>query len=132
MLYFLALCPFVLFQRVYLCIVRDSLYRGSYMSAHVLLNLLNELGKRDKMRGLPSILSLFRNEFNKFNNTRARMLDSIYHIIKSHFCRINVIILSLCTQRCYGRHNVSRKSINHQWFTDFIAWRYFTPRRDVI
>ena len=25
------------------------LYRGSYMSAHVLLNLLNELGKRDKM-----------------------------------------------------------------------------------
>ena len=54
-----------------------ELYRGSYMSAHVLLNLLNELGKRDKMRGLPSILSLFRNEFNKFNNTRARMLDSI-------------------------------------------------------
>ena len=34
------------------------------MSAHVLLNLLNELGKRDKMRGLPSILSLFCNEFN--------------------------------------------------------------------
>ena len=33
--------------------------RGSYMSAHVLLNLLNELGKRDKMRGLTSILSLF-------------------------------------------------------------------------
>ena len=29
------------------------------MSAHVLLNLFNELGKRDKMRGLPSILSLF-------------------------------------------------------------------------
>ena len=28
------------------------------MSAHVLLNLLNELGKRDKMRGLPPILSL--------------------------------------------------------------------------
>ena len=83
------------------------------MSAHVLLNLLNELGKRDKMRGLPSILSLFRNEFNKFNNTRARMLDSIYHMIKSHFCRKNVIILSLYTQRCYGRHNVSQKSINH-------------------
>ena len=55
------------------------------MSAHVLLNLLNELGKRDKMRGLPR---LFRNEFNKFNNTRARMLDSIYHMtntLKSHF-----------------------------------------------
>ena len=50
------------------------------MSAHVWLNLLNELGKRDKMRGLPSILFLFRNEFNKFNNTRAQMLDSIYHM----------------------------------------------------
>ena len=31
------------------------LYRGSYMSAHVLLILLNQLGKRDKMRGLLSI-----------------------------------------------------------------------------
>ena len=83
------------------------------MSAQVLLNLLNELEKRDKMRGLPSILSLFRNEFNKFNYTRARMLDSIYHMIKSHFCRKNVVFFSLCTQRCYGRHYVSRKSINH-------------------
>ena len=39
------------------------------MSAYVLLNLLNKLRKRDKMRGLPSILFLFRNEFNKFNYT---------------------------------------------------------------
>ena len=39
------------------------------MSAHVSLDLLNELEKRDKMRGLP----LFRNEFIKLNNTRARM-----------------------------------------------------------
>ena len=50
------------------------------MSAHVLLNLFNELGERDKMRGMPSILSRFRNEFNKFNITGARMLDSIYHM----------------------------------------------------
>ena len=56
------------------------IYRGSYMQAHVLLNLSNELRKRDKMRGLPSILSLFRNSFNKFNNTGARMLNSIYHM----------------------------------------------------
>ena len=33
------------------------------MSAHVLLNLLNKLGKSDKMRGLLSNLSLFRKEF---------------------------------------------------------------------
>ena len=50
------------------------------MNAHVLLILFYELGKRDKIRGLPSILSLFRKEFNNFNNTRARMLDSIYHM----------------------------------------------------
>ena len=50
------------------------------MSAHVLLNLLNELRKRDKVRGLPSILFLFCNEFDKLNNTGARMLDSIYHM----------------------------------------------------
>ena len=37
------------------------------MSAHELLNLLNELGKN------MSILSVFPNEFNKYNNTRARM-----------------------------------------------------------
>ena len=28
------------------------------------------------MRGLPSILSLFRNKFNKFNNTGARFYSS--------------------------------------------------------
>ena len=59
------------------------LYGVSYMSAHGLLNILNEFGKRDKMRGLPIILSLFRNEFNKFNNIRAWMLDSIYHMTLS-------------------------------------------------
>ena len=41
------------------------------MTAHVLLNLLNKLGKSDKMCGLPSILSLFHNELNKFYNTGA-------------------------------------------------------------
>ena len=35
------------------------------MSAHVLSNIFNELGKRDKMQ---------------FINTRARMLDIIYHM----------------------------------------------------
>ena len=54
------------------------------MSAHVLLNLLDELGKRDQMRGLQNILSLFGNKFNKFNNTRAPMLDSFYHMTLKH------------------------------------------------
>ena len=33
----------------------EDRYRGSYISAHVLLNLSNELGKRDKMRGLQQV-----------------------------------------------------------------------------
>ena len=36
--------------------------------------------KIDKMRGLSSILSLFRNEFNESNNIGVLMLDSIYHM----------------------------------------------------
>ena len=46
------------------------------MSAHVLLNLSNEF---------------FRNKFNKFNDTGARMLDSIYHMT-----------LKLLTNRNFG------------------------------
>ena len=33
------------------------------MSAHVLLNILNKSWNRDKMRGLPSVLSHFRKKF---------------------------------------------------------------------
>ena len=60
------------------------------MSSHVLLNLLNKLGKSNKMLGSPSILSLFHNESNIFNNAGARMLDSTYiswhwNYFKSYF-----------------------------------------------
>ena len=43
------------------------------MSANLLLNLLNDMRKRNKMRGLPSILFLFRNEFDKSKKARARI-----------------------------------------------------------
>ena len=46
------------------------------MSANVLLILLKELRKGDEIRGLPS----FHKEFDKFNNTKAQMLESIYHV----------------------------------------------------
>ena len=49
------------------------------MSAHVLLILLNELGKEIKCEACRASC-LFCNKFNKFNTTGARMLDSIYHI----------------------------------------------------
>ena len=56
------------------------LHSGSYTRTHDLLNLIKELRKRDKMRGLQCILSLFRIEFHKLNTTGARILDSIYHM----------------------------------------------------
>ena len=72
------------------------------MSAHVLLNLFNELRKSVKMRGLLSILSLFRNEFNKFDNTGALMLDSIYHMaLKLHLLR-NVVMDIITLQTTSG------------------------------
>ena len=43
------------------------------------------------------------------------MLDSIYHMtntLKSHFWCKNVIILSSCKQRCYGRDNVSTSGLS--------------------
>ena len=42
------------------------------MSAHVSLNLLNDLGRKIRCKALP-------NEFNKFDNTGAQMQDSVYH-----------------------------------------------------
>ena len=57
------------------------------MSAHVLLNLLNKLGEKRQNARLASILSHFRNEFIKFNNTRARMLNSFfYHMTLRLLC----------------------------------------------
>ena len=47
------------------------------MSAHVLFKLIKQVGEEIKCEACQAF---FRNEFNKFNNTRARMLDSIYHI----------------------------------------------------
>ena len=43
------------------------------MSAYVLLNLLNELGKRDKKRGLPSLINSIKQEHES-------RLDSNYHM----------------------------------------------------
>ena len=56
------------------------------MSAHVLLNLLNELGKKIRCEAYNEHFIGFPNEFNNFNNTGERMQDSIYHVtLESHF-----------------------------------------------
>ena len=67
--------------------------------------------KEIKCEACGAFYLFFRNEFNKFNNTGARLLDSslsydIKITLKSISGVKNVIIWSLCTQRCYGRHNV--------------------------
>ena len=54
-------------------ILTGKLINGvSYMSTLDFIDFIKWVdGKRDKMCVLPSILSLFRNKFNKFNNTGA-------------------------------------------------------------
>ena len=47
------------------------------------IGLIQQLGKINKMRGLQSVLYRFCNEFDKFNKTWARMLDSIDHMTLS-------------------------------------------------
>ena len=84
------------------------------MSAHALMNSLNKLRKRDKMGGLPPILPLFRNKFNKLNNTEARMLDSIYHmtlgLLKNHI--FGAKMSRLCHLYATSLCNVT-KSVKH-------------------
>ena len=46
------------------------------------------------MQGLSSILSLFRNEFNKFNNTGVQMLDFIYHLTLIYCAIIKISFLA--------------------------------------
>ena len=69
-------------RSVTLCLSKKQrgINRGSYMSANVLLNLFNELRIKIRCKAVPSILSVFPDEFKTFNNTRARMQDSIYHM----------------------------------------------------
>ena len=62
----------------------NALYRGSYVSAHVLLNLLNELGKRDKMRGFRAFYLFFATSL-----INSIIQEHEYHMtntLKSHFC----------------------------------------------
>ena len=80
--------------------------RGSYMSTCVLLNLLNKL-KCKACRAFyfffaTSLMNLIIQEHD------CKILFIIWQItLKYHFLRKKVIFLSLCTQRCYGCHNVS-------------------------
>ena len=76
------------------------------------------------MRGLPSILSLFRNELNKFNNTRARLLD------KTSFWNINRVSYGLDTdpdigQNCLQRVSTDGKELSLSFCISFL-FNFFT------
>ena len=43
------------------------------------VHVLSSWGNATKCKACRSFFA-FRNEFNKFNNTRAQMLDSMYHM----------------------------------------------------
>ena len=73
----------------------NKFHIGSYMSVQVLFNLLNE--------------------FNKFNNTGERLLDSIYHMTSKLL-----------------KHHIFGVKMSRFWFIEFIVWRYLTPRRNVM
>ena len=68
----------------------------NYIENHVLLNLLKEFRKRSKMLDLLNVLWLFYSKLNKFNNTEAQMLDSIYHITLKVPVLGNHVLFSYC------------------------------------
>ena len=72
---------FRIIKKIELC--ECDLHRGSYISAHVLLNLLNKLRKIDSILG--STVRAFYHfsiSYNKFIDTRALMFDSVYDMIQ--------------------------------------------------
>ena len=71
------------------------------MSAHVLLIF----GNSDKIRDLPRILLLLATSLMiQKHNVRFYISNYIKMTLESHFWRKKVYILSLCMQRCSGRH----------------------------
>ena len=83
------------------------------MIVHALLIFLNKLRKRNKMRGLPSILFLFRNEFNKVNNKYRSPNVKFYLLqdIKKIFWKI--AIFPYFTQSYNACHNVTLLTLLH-------------------
>ena len=65
------------------------------MLAHDILNLLNELGKEIECEACRVLCVGF-------------FLSYVIEItLKSHFWRAHIKLLSICMQRCYGRHYIS-------------------------
>ena len=85
------------------------------------------------MRGLPTILSLFRDELNKFNNTGFYLLYDPKNTFKLRLKIVWNYALMLpynYFSNHYGRHQIALpKFVNHKWYIDFNACRYITPMK---
>ena len=93
--------------------------RGSYMSDHVLLNLLNELSKRDKMRGLSSLINsiIQEHEWRYFTLRRDVIMimhllcTELYHVYCSHKWHIH-----FCGVPYYKRLHMCAYLMTYQQF----------------
>ena len=90
------------------------------MSAHVLLNLLNKLRESDKMQGLPSILSPFRNSLSiqkyRSRNVRFHLPDDfkIIFVIMFFFWKMSKFCHKYATLwALFHTVTCTRKSVNH-------------------
>ena len=91
------------------------------MFAHVFFNLLSELRTNDKMRGLLTTLSLFRNEsikiIQELGHHKIKLLQKHVSVRASVCaCAFELRFLSLCIHRFYERHFIC-------------IYRFFTARR---
>ena len=92
-----------------------SVIEGCFKFLHEhIIEFIKRVGEKDKMRGFVKHLIGFPTTgFNKFNNTRARMQDSIYHMtLKSHFLfqmhqNVTISILENATFLWTSTHNVT-------------------------
>ena len=80
------------------------------MSVHDLLNSLNEFGEVIKCETCRAFITFLE---YRSTNVRFCLLHDFKISYKSQFWRESVKILPSFTQRYNGRHNVSRKSVNH-------------------
>ena len=56
-----------------------------------------------------TLLSFLRTMFQKLNFTKAGTQDYVHHMAYTFVVAFlyKVKVLSVCTQRCYGRHNIT-------------------------
>ena len=84
------------------------------MRAHVLLNLLNVLGKVIKCEACRAFYYFFATSLIKLKNTGARMSDTIYNMALELFCKHVFVVKTSIICRTYltllraSFHNINK------------------------